>query len=394
MLHFPGGECLGVDVADFLKFQAALQRHGIIQPAPDEKGVLGAGVLAGKPLDAFLVCQGLGNFIGQGFQLGDQMLVLPFRQGAAHAGKLGCQQVASCQLGAVCLGGGNGNFRTCPSVQGGVGLARNAGADHVDNAHRAHAALLAKAQGCQRVGGFAALADDQGKGVWLQHRVAVAEFAGDIHLDRNPGKAFQHIARCHTHMVGGAAADDIDAAHSAQIFLGQRKLRKVDFAVLQARRKRIAHGGGLLVDLLHHKMLVAALFGSLGIPFHGGHLAGDGFFVDVEKFDLARAEAGNLQIVNVVDIAGVLEQCGYIGGDDGAVLAATDDQRAVLAHGVNDAGLVGKQDAQGVRAAHAHHRAGDSIQRVPGGIPGVVVVEQLRHDLGVGLGGKGKALVH
>ena len=72
MFHLARGEGLGVDVADLLEFQTAFQRYGVIQPAADEEGVFGVGVLAGKPLDALLVRQRLFNLFGQGFQLDRQ----------------------------------------------------------------------------------------------------------------------------------------------------------------------------------------------------------------------------------------------------------------------------------------------------------------------------------
>ena len=194
-------------------------------------------------------------------------------------------------------------------------------------------------------------------------------------------------------MIGRAAADDIQTAHILDCFLVQCQLRQVDFTVLQARRDRVAHGRRLFIDLLHHEMLIAALFGSLGIPFDGCGLAGDGLLVDVEEFDGVRGQACDLEIVNVVDRAGVLEQCRHIGGDDGTVLTLANDERAVLAHGIDDTGLIGKKHAQRIGAAYMQHHAGDGIQRVACRFAGVVVVQQLCHDLGVGLRDKGKAFV-
>ena len=194
-------------------------------------------------------------------------------------------------------------------------------------------------------------------------------------------------------MVSRAAADDVEAAYILDGSLVQCQLRQIDLAVLQARRDRVAYSGGLLVDFLHHEMLVATLFGCFGIPFDGSGLAGDGFLVDIEEVDGIRCQAGDFQIVNVVDRTGVLEQRGNIGGDDGTVPALADDEGAVLAHGVDDAGFIGKQHAQRVGAAHMDHHAGDGIQRVAGGLAGVIVVQQLSHNLGVGLGDEGEAFV-
>ncbi len=65
------------------------------------------------------------------------------------------------------------------------------------------------------------------------------------------------------------------------------------------------------------------------------------------------------------------------------VLRLADDERAVLAHCVDDAGLVGKEDAQRVRATDMQHHAGDGVQCVACGLAHVIVVKQLGNDLGV-----------
>ena len=393
MLHLARGERLGVDVADLLKFQTALECDGVVEAAANEESILGVCVLAGKPLDTLLVGQGLFDLLGQSLQFGDEVLILAVRQRAAHTGKLGSQQVAGRQLGAVGFGGGDGDFRAGPGVHCGVGLTGNAGADDVHNADGAHTALLAQAQGSQRVGGLTALADDHSECVLFEHGIAVTELAGNIDLDRDAGQALKHIARGHADMVGGAAADDVETMDIPDGLLVKSQLGQVDLAVLEARGDRIADSGGLRVDLLHHEVLVAALLRGLGVPLNGGGLAGDGLLVDVEELDGVGGQAGNLEIVNVVDRAGVLEQRRNVGGDDGTVLALADDERAVLAHCVDDAGLVGKEHAQRVGATDMQHHAGDGVQCVACGLAHVIVVKQLGNDLGVGLGDEAEALV-
>ena len=145
------------------------------------------------------------------------------------------------------------------------------------------------------------------------------------------------------------------------------------------------------MDLLHHEMLVAALFRGLGIPFDGGGLPLHRLPVHVEELDGIRRHAGNFQIVDIVNGAGVLEQRRHIRCDDGAVPGSAHNEGAVLAHRVEGAGLVGKQHAQRVGTAHMQHHAGDGVQRIPRRDAGVVVVQQLGHHLGVRLGDEGKA---
>ena len=194
-------------------------------------------------------------------------------------------------------------------------------------------------------------------------------------------------------MVGGTAADDVDAVDGADGLLVQGQLGKVDAAILQARRKRIADSGGLLVDLLHHEMLEAAFFGCFGVPLNGGSFVLNGLFVGVEKLNGIGRQARDLEIVNVIDGTGIFEQRGHVRSNQRAALGLADDERAVLAGSVDRAGFIGKQHAQRVRAAHMQHCAGDGVQRVAGGLAHIIVVQQLGQNLSVGLGRKGEALV-
>ena len=75
VLHLARGERLGVDVADLLKFQTALERDGVVEAAANEEGVLGVCVLAGKPLDTpSLSARVFFDLLGQSLQLGDEVL--------------------------------------------------------------------------------------------------------------------------------------------------------------------------------------------------------------------------------------------------------------------------------------------------------------------------------
>ena len=175
MLHLARSESLRVDIADFLELQAAFQRHGVIQPAADEESVLCGSILGSKPLDALVIRQRLGDLIRQDLQLGHQLGVFFFLNLATHTGKFDRQQVAGRQLGAVCLGGGNGNFRPGPGVQGCIGLTRNGRAHHVHNTDGAHAALLTFAQGSQGISGFTTLGNGDDNIVLRYHRIAITE---------------------------------------------------------------------------------------------------------------------------------------------------------------------------------------------------------------------------
>ena len=67
-------------------------------------------------------------------------------------------------------------------------------------------------------------------------------------------------------MVAGAAGDDHDPPSRGQV-VGQLELGEVDaLGARQAVGDRLGHRVGLLVDLLQHEGLVAALLGRVLVP--------------------------------------------------------------------------------------------------------------------------------
>ena len=78
-------------------------------------------------------------------------------------------------------------------------------------ATRARALLLGVAQRGQRVGGLAGLRDEDRQAALVDRRLAVAIFAGDVDLDRQPGEALDPVFADEARHIGGAAGDDRDA---------------------------------------------------------------------------------------------------------------------------------------------------------------------------------------
>src|SRR4028118_1144835 len=89
-------------------------------------------------------------------------------------------QIASTRARWV-RGGGAG-----VAVHRGVGLAREGGAVGVADREHPRALAASVADGLQRVGGLAGLADGDDEGGVVDDRVAVAELRGELDLDRGP----------------------------------------------------------------------------------------------------------------------------------------------------------------------------------------------------------------
>ena len=89
------------------------------------------------------------------------------------------------------------------------------------------------------------------------------------------------------------------------------------------------------MDLLHHEMLESVLLGSGSIPVDNHLLFFDDITVKVIECCLSGFDACHLEISDIVNVAGILEDRGNIGSHIGSVLFNADDHRAVLAGNVD-----------------------------------------------------------
>ena len=82
------------------------------------------------------------------------------------------------------------------------------------------------------------------------------------------GQPLDHELAGEAGVPTGAAGDDLDVAEIAEFLLGDVHLVEKDLAGLEgdAAEHGVAHGAGLLENLLVHEMLEAALFGHDGVP--------------------------------------------------------------------------------------------------------------------------------
>ena len=138
------------------------------------------------------------------------------------------------------------------------------------------------------------------------------------------------------------------------------------------------------MDFLEHEVGVAALLGRFGVPLNLHRLLFDLLAVDVVKVDGAGRQLRHLQVADVVDGAGAVQDGRYVRGDVAAVPILADDERAVLAGDKEAVGEVAEHHGEGIGAADAQHGLGDGGERFAALL--VVGVDQLDRRLGVGLG--------
>jgi hypothetical protein len=104
----------------------------------------------------------------------------------------------------------------------------------------------------------------------VEHRVAVAELAGDVDLGRELDPVLDGVLGHQGGVVAAAAGHDEHLVDLAQVVVGEPHLVEHRAGRRAAAvEQRVGHRLGLLVHLLGHEVLVAALLGRLEVPGDG-----------------------------------------------------------------------------------------------------------------------------
>ena len=147
------------------------------------------------------------------------------------------QQGQHGDLGRERLGAGDADLGAGMEVDPAVGLAGDRAADGVDDRQGRVPAALGLAEGAQRVGGLARLAEDEDQRPVVERRVAVAEFAGVLDLDRQVGEPLDQVFADQRRVPARPAGGEDDAADAGGAG-GAERFRPPKTAVASARRSR------------------------------------------------------------------------------------------------------------------------------------------------------------
>ena len=138
-------------------------------------------------------------------------------------------------------------------------------------------------------------------------------------------------------------------------------------------------------------MGVAALFGSIDIPIHTVVLLFHLMAPAVIYGDLLRRQHGHLPVLHVGNIPGVADDGGDIGGDKVLPLAVAQQQRRILSGGNEHIRCIGGHNTQGIGPFYSTEHPPNGLQHVPTLF--IIIIQQLRHHLGVCFGFELVALV-
>ena len=277
-------------------------------PAAQEQPVLAVAEFVGDLFDLLALLEHALDLVGDRAQAVDHLLALRL----AHELSPAEEQRQHRQHDALAgerLGAGDADLRPGVQVDAAVGLAGDRAADDVDDAQRQRALFLGFAQGRQRVGGLAGLADRDHHRVLFDDRIAIAELAGVGAFGDHLGQIFHQVIADQPRVPRGALAgqDEPLGLHQLARVIGQPAQDDPPLALLGPPAQAVAHGVGLLEDLLEHVVLVVAqlVFLELVLQLLMTGLTSMSSIVMVRK--LVRLQHGHLVVVEIDHLRGVLD---------------------------------------------------------------------------------------
>jgi hypothetical protein len=288
------------------------------------------------------------------------------------------------QLAGEGFGGGHADFGPRVGINGARRFPRDHGADHVADGQRLRAPMLGLALCRQRIRGLAGLRDHHRERIFQNDRVAIAELAAVIHLNRNARQFLDEELARQRRVPTGAAGND---AHRPET----REFGRRDIHLIQKNASRflahtpqhgVANRPRLLVNLLEHEVLVAALFRQNRVPQHVRHLPVHGPALKVAQTHAVGLQNRHVAIRQEEHVAGIAENRRHVGRDEVFVVADAYHHRRTVPRRYDLIGIRARDHGQRKHPGQFLHRCADSLFQVAR----EVFLHQVRDDFGVSLG--------
>ena len=297
MFHFAGRIRLGMQIADLLQLERAFVADGGAHAASDEERVVRVFACARGLLDCGLALgENALDLLGGVRQLAEQKANLVHAQLALRLREQHREKRQAHHLAQKRLRGRHGDFLVCLRVDDAVGLARHRASHHVRDAEHAGALHARVTNGRERIGRLARLRHRDHERRRSDDGVAVAKLACDLAFGWNARPTFDEVLRDEARVIARAARDDVHAVDEVELLGRQVELVDGKRAVHEPSGERVADDTRLLVDLLQHKVGVAALFGQVNIPIDMRHRRGNGAPRFVGVPDAGRRQARVLAV--------------------------------------------------------------------------------------------------
>ena len=310
--------------------------------------------------------------------------------GAAGLRQRQPDQIIGRDLRQECLGRCHPDLGPGAGVEHRVALARDLATVGVADRQHLGLLLLGVPHRLEGVGGLAGLRYRNYERATVQNRVAVAEFTGQLDLDRQPRPVLDRVLGQQSGVVGRAAGHDEDLVDLAQLLVGEPLLVEHDAAIDEVAQQGFGYRGRLLGDLLEHEVLIAALFGSAQVPVDI-ELAVLDILATVEVGDLVAVGGDHhgLVLAQLDGMAGVFDKRRDIGAHEHLAVADTQHQRRRSPGGDDGAGIIDIEEHQReVTLEAAQHRQHRSDEVTGGRAMSIGPGDQMHGDLGVGVARK------
>jgi hypothetical protein len=181
-------------------------------------------------------------------------------------------------------------------------------------------------------------------------------------------------------VVRGAAGDDHDAAEILDLELRQPDAFEDELAPPSAVSDRLADRGGLLVDLLEHERLVAALLRDFVVPVDRLDLLVLHLAVLGEEARALGSDRDDLALVDQLHLPCLAQERGDSGREEHLTVTHPDDERTLPARTDEQVGMVVVDDDEREVAFELVVGGADCGDQVAG----VVTLDEMRHDFRVG----------
>src|SRR5205823_6816039 len=165
--------------------------------------------------------------------------------------------------------------------------------------------------------------------------IAVAVFTGVIDLDGNTRQALEHELAGQRGMPACPASGDVDLFDIAELSFADLHLFQEDLASILRYPSQcgVADGAWLLVNLLKHEVLKAALFRHDGVPGDVLHLAFNGVAIKVRELYTLLRNHRKVAVGQKEDLPCVSENRRDVRGDEVLVIADSYHSRRPIARG-------------------------------------------------------------
>ena len=357
MLHLAGGIALGMDIGDFLQLQRAFQRQREALPTPHIKYVGSLGDFGAQHRHLVFLLQKLRDMARRFQERGAEAFLVGFIELAARLPGRDGEGGQRRQLAGEGLGRSHADFRSRVSRQHDIGFAGDGAFRHIHHRDGDLALGLGVTQRRQSVGSLARLRHEQRRAVLRIHRIAIAQFGGDIGFHRQPGQLLEPVFADHARIIGGTAGGDCETRGACE------RGAQADAAMTHGRPRRIeimgqgvTHHFGLFVDFLGHEMIVTALVHQRGGGRGDPDFAVGGTPLRIENRYLRAPDHRHIAVFQIGNAIGERRQREGVGTEIGFSFGITHSHRCALARADQKTFMILEDHGDGISAGETRHR--------------------------------------